>query len=347
MGCLKLTYSENNDTLKVAHSSYKENQKYYTGSYRYGMNTQEKDDEIAQGIYSALYWEYDSRLGRRWNIDPVTQPAQSPYACFDNNPIFFNDILGNVAGGGDDDKPADGKSKEKITVNFMYVGSQDKDMKQAYEINMEAAKKDPSYKVFKVESLKEAASKMEELSKDFDVTTAYFSSHGYSGHSSMKFGTSNIGSAENVKSYAAEFKTIGDNMAKDGMIVLMSCGVGRDDQFGGSIVGSVASASGKMTLGGQGFSFPAKIPQGSQQAAYPFVVGADKNLNSFKGLYQNTGKWTVARPMLSNPKGYEQMVIGAPSLGVHGLTGLDMKMQWLNKNYNILQTEAKKQKVKL
>ncbi len=40
------------------------------GSYRYGMNGQEKDDEIAQGIYTAMYWEYDSRLGRRWNLDP-------------------------------------------------------------------------------------------------------------------------------------------------------------------------------------------------------------------------------------------------------------------------------------
>nr|MBK9652955.1 hypothetical protein [Bacteroidota bacterium] len=34
--------------------------------YRFGMNTQEKDNEIFEGAYSALFWEYDSRLGRRW-----------------------------------------------------------------------------------------------------------------------------------------------------------------------------------------------------------------------------------------------------------------------------------------
>lgn len=37
--------------------------------YRYAFNGQERDDEIAgQGnIMTAEYWEYDARLGRRWN----------------------------------------------------------------------------------------------------------------------------------------------------------------------------------------------------------------------------------------------------------------------------------------
>ena len=34
-----------------------------------------------------MYWEYDSRIGRRWNIDPVIKPWESPYATFNNNPI--------------------------------------------------------------------------------------------------------------------------------------------------------------------------------------------------------------------------------------------------------------------
>ena len=64
----------------------------YTGtSYRYGMNGQEKDDEIAQGIYTAEYWEYDSRLGRRWNIDPIVKAHRSGYATFANNPIVYAD----------------------------------------------------------------------------------------------------------------------------------------------------------------------------------------------------------------------------------------------------------------
>lgn len=51
-------------------------------AYRYGMNGQEKDDEIAQGIYTAMYWEYDIRIGRRWNLDPKPFVGISYYSCF-------------------------------------------------------------------------------------------------------------------------------------------------------------------------------------------------------------------------------------------------------------------------
>jgi len=67
---------------------------YVASSYRYGMNGQEHDDEIASGIYTAEYWEYDSRIGRRWNIDPVIKSWESPYATFNNNPIYFSDPSG-------------------------------------------------------------------------------------------------------------------------------------------------------------------------------------------------------------------------------------------------------------
>ncbi len=72
----------------------------YTASntdYRFGgSNGQEKDDEIFKGAYSAEYWEYDSRLGRRWNRDPKPNPSISDYACFSNNPICFIDIKGDT-----------------------------------------------------------------------------------------------------------------------------------------------------------------------------------------------------------------------------------------------------------
>lgn len=62
--------------------------------YRYGYNTQEKVEELGEGHTTALFWEYDSRLGRRWNIDPVIRPWESSYACFSNNPNYFVDPLG-------------------------------------------------------------------------------------------------------------------------------------------------------------------------------------------------------------------------------------------------------------
>ena len=46
-----------------------------------------------------MFWEYDTRLGRRWNLDPVDQVSISNYAVNKLNPIWFSDPLGNVAKG--------------------------------------------------------------------------------------------------------------------------------------------------------------------------------------------------------------------------------------------------------
>jgi hypothetical protein len=64
--------------------------------YRYSFNTQEKTDEISgSGNHTtADFWEYDPRLGRRWNLDPIPYPWLSSYSAFDNNPIYFTDHLG-------------------------------------------------------------------------------------------------------------------------------------------------------------------------------------------------------------------------------------------------------------
>ena len=53
----------------------------------------ESDNEIAgdKNVYTAPFWQYDSRIGRRWNVDPVVKPFESPYACFNSNPILYAD----------------------------------------------------------------------------------------------------------------------------------------------------------------------------------------------------------------------------------------------------------------
>jgi hypothetical protein len=78
----------------IGRTLYKSNN---TLDYRYGgSNGQEKTDEVAGNgnHYTAEYWEYDTRLGRRWNLDPVVKEHESPYTCFANNPIWFMDPNG-------------------------------------------------------------------------------------------------------------------------------------------------------------------------------------------------------------------------------------------------------------
>jgi hypothetical protein len=75
--------------------------------YRYGAaNGQEKSTEIHENSYTAEFWQYDARLVRRWNVDPVKKAYESPFAAFGNNPIWLSDV-----NGADTTLPAaDGKS---------------------------------------------------------------------------------------------------------------------------------------------------------------------------------------------------------------------------------------------
>lgn len=52
------------------------------------------DIVIGDNLYTALSWEYDARLGRRWNVDPVVKPWESSYASFSNNPLMYVDPSG-------------------------------------------------------------------------------------------------------------------------------------------------------------------------------------------------------------------------------------------------------------
>ncbi|MCU0351893.1 MAG: hypothetical protein MUF43_13865 [Flavobacterium sp.] len=65
---------------------------------RFGFNGQEKDEEVygAGSLNTAEFWEYDTRIGRRWNVDPKPNVSISSYATFANNPIWYADPLGDT-----------------------------------------------------------------------------------------------------------------------------------------------------------------------------------------------------------------------------------------------------------
>jgi hypothetical protein len=80
----------------------------FGGDYRFGFNTQQREDDIA-GIgnhNTALFWEYDTRLGRRWNLDPKPQIFISDFVAFGNNPIVNVDIKGDKFKNAEDKKIA-------------------------------------------------------------------------------------------------------------------------------------------------------------------------------------------------------------------------------------------------
>lgn len=80
--------------------------------YHFGFNGQEMDNEVSGtgNSLTAEFWQYDSRLGRRWNIDPVVKQWESPYACFSGNPIINADPNGD-----DDDVVVTGPEADEAT----------------------------------------------------------------------------------------------------------------------------------------------------------------------------------------------------------------------------------------
>ena len=73
--------------------------KYKLGDakYRYGYNGQEYDKDYCdcENVFTAEFWEYDSRIGKRFNIDPILDIGVSPYAVNRNNPVFYKDPNGD------------------------------------------------------------------------------------------------------------------------------------------------------------------------------------------------------------------------------------------------------------
>jgi RHS repeat-associated protein len=71
---------------------------FNAGSYRYGFNGKENDNEV-KGTGNQVAYEnriYDPRLGRWHSIDPMAKkyPGESHYAFVSNNPIYFADQAG-------------------------------------------------------------------------------------------------------------------------------------------------------------------------------------------------------------------------------------------------------------
>ena len=69
------------------------------GSYRYGYQGSEKDNEVKSGdgnSYTTEFRQLDSRVGRWLSIDPKGSAWENPYASMGNNPIMYNDPLGDT-----------------------------------------------------------------------------------------------------------------------------------------------------------------------------------------------------------------------------------------------------------
>lgn len=94
MGCLKLTYYNQEEALEVNGNT----QKKRVTAYRYGFQGQERDNEWKGdgNSYNYKYRVHDPRIGRFLSIDPLAPdyPHNSPYAFAENMVIHAIELEG-------------------------------------------------------------------------------------------------------------------------------------------------------------------------------------------------------------------------------------------------------------
>lgn len=97
MNAGEVLYYEPDVKAAYYYSAYGAISKTYGSDPLIAFNGQRKSSEIGTDAQTALYWEYNGDVGRRWNVDPKPKSNDSRYSAFNCNPIGNVDPLGDTA----------------------------------------------------------------------------------------------------------------------------------------------------------------------------------------------------------------------------------------------------------
>ena len=247
-----------------------------TGDYRYGFQGQERDDEISGGenSYSSEYWQYDPRLGRRWNIDPVDKDHESPYAAFANNPLWFID-----PSGADTSLARNGPGNLMVIFDYKDGGTENWD----YETMLEG---NENYDIIQINSnsISNGIDLIEEYASRYRIKNAAFFTHGnsnflaygnFSSISGVELGQRRESGdfSDSDQEFLNLMSAIAKNIDGQGCYVMTACLAGNMPPLGGSKP-KVGLELGKIWFGEDDLNF--QLYLNSDKTAYETYNSGDK-----------------------------------------------------------------------
>ena len=286
-----------------------------TGSYRFGFNTQEKVDEVSgDGNHNtAMFWEYDTRLGRRWNVDPKGEdyPWQSPYSVFNNNPVSFVDEEGLE---GDDPNPVVGKNKNtgkdvrqktdvsklKLNlrakvINIVVIGTgkakNDADPTTGWKAS---DKTDENTVALYVDNAGDLDKMLKQIRTQYgkEVGNIIFVSHGDPNNSMFFIGSTVINDAKDL-----DF--LKDDLSKKSIIMATACHTGSPKIGGAEFLKSISQRLGVVAIGNQGWTAFGAGPDDDLTSNATYGSHPSRN---FAWAAQNDKWFTIAVPKLGKNK---------------------------------------------
>jgi hypothetical protein len=96
-----------------------------------GLMGKKKTLKYMKVLIQLNFGNMNSRIARRWNVDPVVKEHESPYAAFANNPIWFTDPDGadtlKYKGTEEESKKIVTAISEQFDADLDYIYTKDKD----------------------------------------------------------------------------------------------------------------------------------------------------------------------------------------------------------------------------